>query len=288
VLDARGGRLDDDHPLRLELPGRRAGQVAAVLAEHVPDLADGAVAVVGEGLDQHRDAAGAVALVEDLLEVAAFAAAERPLDGALDVVQGYVVALRGRQRVLQREVDAGVTAAARAHGGLDRADVLADDLAALTVQHRLLALDLGPFAMSCQGRVLQPAARARTAAPGHILPHVAERALRATGAPSQRGAASADDQAGLRDVPDLVGPQLDLDRGRPLGVAASAAVDHRAAGRLGRERGADAVHAARRRCRVDDALLARREEHRAAGYPDVAGELVDDAVGVDRGERHVA
>src|SRR5690606_22193893 len=132
-------------------------EVAAVLAEHVPDLADRAVAVVGEGLDQHRDAARAVALVEDLFEVAALAAAERALDGALDVVEGHVVGLGGRERVLQRQVDTGVTAAASAHRGLDRADVLADDLPALTVEDRLLALDLGPFAVSCQVRVLQPA-----------------------------------------------------------------------------------------------------------------------------------
>src|SRR5690606_30582701 len=158
--EALGGRLDHDHPLGVELPGRGAGEVAAVLAEDVPDLAHGAVAVVGEGLHQHGDAAGAVALVEDLLEVAALATAECALDGTLDVVERDVVGLGRSQGVLQRQVDAGVTAAACAHGGLDGADVLADDLAALTVQHRLLALDLGPFAMSCQKRVLQPATQA--------------------------------------------------------------------------------------------------------------------------------
>src|SRR5690606_37306203 len=90
----------------------------------------------------------------------ALAASERALDGTLVVVEGHVVRLRGRERVLQSQVDAGVTAAASAHRALDPADVLADDLPALTVADRLLALDLGPFAISCQVRVLQPAEQA--------------------------------------------------------------------------------------------------------------------------------
>src|SRR5690606_13916604 len=138
------------------------------------------------------------------------ATAECALDGTLDVVERDVVGLGRSQGVLQRQVDAGVTAAACAHGGLDGADVLADDLAALTVQHRLLALDLGPFAMSCQGRALQPAGRARTAAPGRILPHGGERAPPATGAAAPGRAPAADARDDLRDLPHQVGPRLDL------------------------------------------------------------------------------
>src|SRR5690606_34415435 len=142
LLELLADALDDDHALRVELPGGGAGQVAPVLAEDVPDLAGGAVLVVGERLDQHRHARGAVALVHGRLEVAALAAAQRALDGALDVVDGHVVALRGRQGVLQGQVGGRVAAAAGAHRGLDGADVLADDLAALLVERALLTFDL--------------------------------------------------------------------------------------------------------------------------------------------------
>ena len=52
-------------------PGR--AQVAAALVEDVLDVRRGAVAVVGQAGDHHRDAAGGVALVDELLEVVALA-----------------------------------------------------------------------------------------------------------------------------------------------------------------------------------------------------------------------
>ena len=83
---------DRDQAARLELPGDRAGagQLAAGLGEHRADLGGGPVAIVGLRLDEDRDAARAVALVDDLLELLGVAAAGRLVDRALDVVGGHV------------------------------------------------------------------------------------------------------------------------------------------------------------------------------------------------------
>ena len=54
-----------------------------MLAEDVADLADGAVAVVGHRLDDHRGAAGAVALVGDFLVADARLLTRAATDGAL-------------------------------------------------------------------------------------------------------------------------------------------------------------------------------------------------------------
>ena len=54
------------------------------------DLGRGALAVVGQRLDDDGHAAGAVALVGDGLVVVGVAGAERLVDGALDVVVGHV------------------------------------------------------------------------------------------------------------------------------------------------------------------------------------------------------
>ena len=76
-----------DDALALELPAHRAGlgHVAAVAGEEVADLGAGAVAVVGERLDDDGHAAGRVALVVDRLVAdpleLAGAALDRPLDG---------------------------------------------------------------------------------------------------------------------------------------------------------------------------------------------------------------
>jgi hypothetical protein len=61
-----------------------------VLGEHRADGARGAVAVVGESLDDDGDAARPVALVAHFLVVLGIAA-HRLLDGALDVVLRHVL-----------------------------------------------------------------------------------------------------------------------------------------------------------------------------------------------------
>ena len=78
-----------------------------MLAEAGAHGARGAVAVVGQRLDDHRDAAGAVALVADLvvvLGVAALAALDRPLDVVLGHVGGLGRLDRGAQARVERRV----------------------------------------------------------------------------------------------------------------------------------------------------------------------------------------
>ncbi len=110
-------------------------------------LADGAVAVVGGALHQHRRTAGRIALVAHLLVGVAVHTAAAALDGAVDGVSGHV----GGQRLVdgraQPRVGVGITAAlAGGHG--DLADELGEELAPLGVLGRLAELDVGPFAVS--------------------------------------------------------------------------------------------------------------------------------------------
>ena len=73
-------RGDADEAARLELPGdgARSGQRAAGLGEDRAHVRGGAVAVVRGGLHEDGHAAGAVALVDDLLELLRLAAAASP------------------------------------------------------------------------------------------------------------------------------------------------------------------------------------------------------------------
>ena len=134
---------------RLELPGDRAGarQLAAGLGEHRADLGRGPVAVVGLGLDEDGDAARAVALVDDLLELLGLAAAGRLVDRPLDVVGRHV----DRARLLDGEpkpvVGVGV-AATLPRRDADLAGDLGEQGAALGVGDALRALDRGPLGMT--------------------------------------------------------------------------------------------------------------------------------------------
>ena len=86
-------RLVEHHDaLALELPRHRpaARELAPGLGEDGPDLRCRAIAVVGGGLHEDGDAARAVALVDDLLELVGLVAPGGPLDGPLDVVRGHV------------------------------------------------------------------------------------------------------------------------------------------------------------------------------------------------------
>ena len=107
-------RLDEHDPAALELPRDRAGgaEVAAVLREQVPHVGGGAVAVVGQRLDEHGDALGAVTLVDDGLEhrpVGALAGSLR--DRAVDVVLRHRVRARLLDRVRERHVGGRIGAA---------------------------------------------------------------------------------------------------------------------------------------------------------------------------------
>ena len=78
------------------------------------DLGDRPVLVVRESCDEDGDAARAVALVDDLLEVAALELAGAFLDGPLDVVGRHVDGLGVVDGLAQAGVGVGVAAAARA------------------------------------------------------------------------------------------------------------------------------------------------------------------------------
>ena len=142
--------VDDDHAAFLEDPGDRAGlaEAAVVLGEGVAHLGAGAVAVVGQRLDQDRRAAGPVALEEDPLDrlgvgADAGAAVDRPLDVVLR--HRGVAGLLDRRR--QGRVAVGVAAAIARRDG-DRPRQLGEELAALGVGGALLVLDRRPLRMS--------------------------------------------------------------------------------------------------------------------------------------------
>src|SRR5262249_42825757 len=141
--------LEEQRALALEEVRDAAAraEVAAELGEDVPDLAGGAVAVVGERLDVDRGAAGAVALVDRLLPGLGVPAAGALQDRALDVVLGHV----GGARLVHREAQPRVRArlpSAEAGRGRDLADQLGEDLPALRVEGALLAPDRRPFRVS--------------------------------------------------------------------------------------------------------------------------------------------
>src|SRR4029453_16066468 len=74
-----------------EHPGDTAllAHVSTVFGERMPDVADGAVPVVGGHIDQNGCAARAVTLEHDLFDHAAFQFARAAHDGFLNVVGGH-------------------------------------------------------------------------------------------------------------------------------------------------------------------------------------------------------
>src|SRR5205823_1457718 len=121
------------------------GEAPAVAGERDPDLGGGAVAVVGQALDQDRHAVRAVSLVRHRLPVGtAGLLAGAALDRPVDVVVGYRVLLGLLDRVVQGRV-AGRVAAADTGGHLDVLDQAGEELAALGVDDRLLVLGSRPL-----------------------------------------------------------------------------------------------------------------------------------------------
>ena len=122
-----------------------------MLGEGVADLGAGAVAVVGQRLDQNGDAGRAVALVDDPFDrgtVGAGAGAD--VDRFLDLVLGH----RGVSRLLHRRGQRRVAvdvAAAVAGGDGDRPRQLAEELAAFGVGGALLVFDRVPLGMPGHG-----------------------------------------------------------------------------------------------------------------------------------------
>ena len=90
----------------------RVGHGAAVARHRDPHLAGGAIAVVGQALDQDRYAVGRVTLVGDGLPVGAAGLFPGPaFTGLFDVVVGYRTLFRLLDGVVESRVARRVTAA---------------------------------------------------------------------------------------------------------------------------------------------------------------------------------
>ena len=142
--------VDDDHALAVEGPADAAlcAHALAELIEIVADLGGGALAVVGQRLDDDGRTAGAVALVGDGLVVVGVARAERLLDGALDVVVGHIGGLGLGHDGRETGVIRGVAAAALLHGDNDLLGDLGEGGGALGIGRTLGFLDIVPLGMS--------------------------------------------------------------------------------------------------------------------------------------------
>ena len=122
-----------------------------MLGEEVADLRARAVAVVGRRRDEQRDAARAVALVEDGLQRLGVGALAGALgDRALDVVLGHRGVLGLLDGEPERRVGVGVPAPVLG-GHRDGARELREELAAARVDDRLLVLDPRPLGMTGHG-----------------------------------------------------------------------------------------------------------------------------------------
>ena len=116
-------------------------------AEHVTDLADRPVLVVGQRLNQERHAARTVAFVGDLFVRDTRLFARAAANGALDVLARHVVRLGLGDDGPQPRVHVGIAAAA-ASGDGQFLDEAREDLAALGVGGTLLVLDCVPLGMA--------------------------------------------------------------------------------------------------------------------------------------------
>jgi hypothetical protein len=127
----------------------RRAEVAAVLAERRAHIRRGAVAVVGQRLDDDRDAAGAIALIAHFLVILRVAL-RCLVDRALDIVLGHGLCLGGVDREAQARVHVRI-----GHPHLRRDGDFAAELGkhgrALLVLRALAVHDVLEFAMACHG-----------------------------------------------------------------------------------------------------------------------------------------
>ena len=147
LIDLR--RVDVDLALLLEHPrhGVRRAEVAAEARHLGADFGDGARRVVGHGVDEERDAAGAVALVRHFLVVDALELTRALLDRALDVLLRHRAAARRVDGETEPRISGRITAAELGGHG-DFANELREQRATLLVSRGLVVLDLLPFTMA--------------------------------------------------------------------------------------------------------------------------------------------
>ena len=143
-----------DHAGTVEHESDRAGftKIAAGLGEIGADVGCGAVAIVGQRLDDDGDAARTVALIADLVVIIALAA-DRLLDGALDIVLGHVLLPRSHYRGAQPWIHRRVRSPELGSDG-DFARQLAEQLRLLSVLPPLAVHDVLELGMAGHARSL--------------------------------------------------------------------------------------------------------------------------------------
>ena len=143
------GFIDPDVALLVEHPRHRTrfAHVPAVFRKDVPDLAHGAVAIVRDNLDQHRDAAGAVAFVHDFFDLTAFEFACALLHRPLDVIGRHVDGLGILDRFPQARIAFRI-ASANSRGNRDFLDELREHAATLGIEGALFVLNTVPLGMA--------------------------------------------------------------------------------------------------------------------------------------------
>ena len=144
-----GGALGETGSVSFMWDRAGLGQVAAGLGEIGAHVGSGTVAVVGQRLDDQRHAAGAIALVADLVVVLAVRA-RCLLDGAVDIVLGHVLDPGGDDGGAQAGIHVRIGQAhLRGHG--DFAGKLGKELRALRILLALAVHDVGVLGMTGHG-----------------------------------------------------------------------------------------------------------------------------------------
>jgi len=141
-------KLDYDLAFALEHPGNAAlfAEIPAVLAEHVADIADGSIAVIGGNHDQNGGATRAVSFKHHLVDLAAFELACAPHDGLLDVVGRHADSFGGGDRRPETGIHIGI--ATGAGGDHDLFDNARETFSALCVEGGFFVLDCRPLGMT--------------------------------------------------------------------------------------------------------------------------------------------
>ena len=143
-----------DQAHTVEPVAHRAGcaKIAAIFAECRAHIGCGAVAVVGQCLNDDRNAAGAIAFIAHFI-IAFRVAARCLIDCALDIILGHRLCLGRIDRKAKARVHVGIGHAHfRRHGNFARQ--LRKLRRTLLVLRALTMLDILEFAMACHGSAL--------------------------------------------------------------------------------------------------------------------------------------
>src|SRR5580704_4499745 len=137
-----GRRIDDlAGPVEHETDAVGFAERARRLGEGRADVAGSTISVVGQRLDDDRDAAGAVTFVAHLVIIFAGLAAGAALDGTIDRVLWHIGLTRGEHSGAQARIGGRIGQPHASRGG-QFADKLGEHLAALFVLRALAEHDV--------------------------------------------------------------------------------------------------------------------------------------------------